>query len=265
MKILITGHQGFIGQNMTQALQDHDLAFYEWGEAMPRIQGLDWVVHLGAISSTTERNIEKIMTQNYDFSVWLLDQCVAHHVNLQYASSASVYGLNRDFAETAPMDPRNPYAWSKYLFDRHVTTQLRLGKINTSVVQGFRYFNVHGPHEDHKGSQASPHHQFAKQHADHGRIRVFENSHQYLRDFVPVEQVCQTHRAFFTVTESGIWNVGTGKPMSFLDVASQISSNIEFIPMPAVLKDNYQSYTCANMTNMNIAINKYRLDINIST
>lgn len=261
MKILITGHKGFIGQNMTLAMQDHELSFYEWGDPTPTIEGLDWVIHLGAISSTTERNIEKIMAQNYDFSVWLLEQCLASNVNLQYASSASVYGLNTDFSETAPVDPRNPYAWSKYLFDRYVNTQQLKGRIKSSVVQGFRYFNVHGPHEDHKGTQASPHHQFAKQYAEHGFIKVFKNSHKYFRDFVPVEQVCRTHKAFFNVAESGIWNVGTGKTTSFLDVAQKITPNIMYIPMPDALKDNYQSYTCANMTNIDIAINKYKLNI----
>lgn len=263
MKILVTGHRGFIGQNMTSALQHHDLEFYEWGDPIPTIKGLDWVVHLGAISSTVERNIDKIMTQNYDFSVWLLNECLKFKVNLQYASSASVYGLSSDFSESSPVDPRNPYAWSKYLFERYVSSTLTNEDNNSIIVQGFRYFNVYGPHEDHKGSQASPYHQFRKQYSQTGKIKVFENSENYLRDFVPVEQVCNTHINFFNVYESGLWNVGTGKPKSFLDIAQSISDNIEYIPMPDVLKDNYQAYTCANVTNIKIVINKYNLDLKL--
>lgn len=247
MKILLTGHKGFIGSNMLKALSGHEVTTFEWGDTLPNIEGLDWVIHMGANSSTTERDIEKIMHQNVDFSAWLLNQCIKHNVNFQYSSSASIYGMRTEnFVEDAPVDPRNPYAWTKYLFERHATT------INTGdiIVQGFRYFNVYGPGEDHKEGQASPHHTFRKQYKDTGKIKLFENSENYLRDFVPVETVCKMHVEFFDVQESGVWNVGTGKPTSFLDVALSIAPKeaIEYIPMPANLKDSYQAYTCADMT-----------------
>lgn len=251
MKILITGDQGFIGQNMIQSLSDHDLKMFEWGESFPDVSGLDWVIHLGAISSTTEKNVEKILNQNYDFSCWLLQECFEKGVNFQYASSASVYGLNQDFRENAPVNPLSPYAWSKYLFDRYVSEHDWAG----IFVQGFRYFNVYGPHEDHKGSQASPFHQFEKQAKETGVIKLFENSDQYLRDFVPVEQVCDVHRKFFDVYESGLWNVGTGKTMSFKEVADlyaiMYNARIEYIPMPDGVKNQYQTYTCADLTKLN--------------
>jgi len=73
MKILVTGHKGFIGSNMVKALApNHEISTYEWGDELPTIKGLDWVIHIGAISATTERNIEKIMEQNVDSSVWFL-------------------------------------------------------------------------------------------------------------------------------------------------------------------------------------------------
>lgn len=254
MKILITGYRGFIGQNMVKALQhDHELQLFEWGEPIPDIKGLDWVVHLGAISSTTERDVERIMRQNYDFSCWLLDQCSIHGVNFQYSSSASVYGLNRDFSELAPVDPRSPYSWSKYLFDRHVE-RARAGFLTDFVVQGFRYFNVYGPHEEHKGNQASPFYQFTKQAQTDGVIKLFYGSHHFFRDFVPVERVVDVHKRFFQVRESGIWNVGTGVARNFQSIAEEIakqySAKIEYIHMPESMRSQYQIYTCADLTKL---------------
>jgi ADP-L-glycero-D-manno-heptose 6-epimerase len=252
MKILITGYKGFIGQNMVNALKDkHELSLYEWGEEPPDFEGLDWCIHLGANSSTTERDADAIMRQNHDFSCVVLMACQIHGVNLQYASSASVYGLTRDFREDAIKSPQSPYAWSKYLFDRHVLSQ----NFNNIRVQGFRYFNVYGPHEDHKVGQASPYTTFERQAKEHGVIKVFENSDQYLRDFVPVERVVEIHEKFFNVQESGVWNVGTGKPKSFLEVAQEVANKhnawIDTIPMPDNIKAQYQKYTCADLTKLN--------------
>lgn len=250
MKILLTGYKGFIGSHMLSALRGHEVTPFEWGETLPSLKGYNWVIHMGANSSTTERNIEKIMHQNVDFSVWLLNQCIMHGVDLQYSSSASVYGMRKEnFKEDQPVDPRNPYAWTKYLFERHVSN-LEPKSLKGIRIQGFRYFNVYGSNEDHKEGQASPYHTFAKQYRETGKIKLFENSENYLRDFVPVEKVCQTHIDFFDVKESGVWNVGTGTPKSFLDVALSIAPKeaIEYIPMPEKLRDSYQSYTCADMS-----------------
>lgn len=254
MKILVTGHRGFIGQNMVRVLgHEHELTLFEWGDPIPEIKDLDWVIHLGAISSTTERDVELIMRQNYDFSCWLLDQCSIHGVNFQFASSASVYGLNRDFSEHGAVDPRNPYSWSKYLFERYVERN-RHGFLKDFVVQGFRYFNVYGSGEDHKGSQASPFYQFTRQARETGCIKLFYGSHHYFRDFVPVELVVNTHKEFFRVAESGIWNIGTGQARSFMSVAEEIAkqynAKIEFIQMPDSLKSHYQVYTCADLTKL---------------
>lgn len=251
MKILITGYRGFIGRNMVNALKDqHELTLYEWGEEPPEFEGLDWCIHLGAISSTAEKNVEKIMKQNHDFSCVVLMACQINGVNLQYASSAGVYGLGRDFRESAPKSPQSPYAWSKYLFDRHVESQ----KFNKILVQGFRYFNVYGPHEEHK-DQPSPYTAFERQAKATGVIKLFENSDRYLRDFVPVETVVDIHQKFFNVKESGIWNIGTGVATSFKTVAEQVAekygATIEYIPMPEHLRNQYQEYTCADLTKLN--------------
>ena len=252
MNILVTGHRGFIGQNMVAHLerQGHLVTGFEWGDVLPEIAEYDHVIHLGAISSTTERNVEKVIAQNYKFSCNLLDLCVAYEIPFQYSSSASVYGLNQQFTETSPVDPRTPYAWSKYMFELYV--QSRRYQPRTPI-QGFRYFNVYGPHEDHKGTQASPYHQFTRQAKETGIINVFENSENFLRDFVPVETVIDAHVRFMGLDVSGIWNVGTGKAKSFLDVAKEVAekhnARINYIPFPEQLKHSYQRYTCADMTN----------------
>lgn len=256
MKILITGYKGFIGQNMVNALKDeHELSLYEWGDEPPEFEGLDWCIHLGANSSTTERNADNIMRQNHDFSCVVLMACQMNGVNLQYASSASIYGLTQDFREDAPKSPQSPYAWTKYLFDRHVLSQ----KFDNIRVQGFRYFNVYGPHEDHKVGQSSPYHTFEQQAKDTGVIKIFEGSENYLRDFVPVERVIEVHKRFFDINESGVWNLGTGVPKSFRQVAEEVAekynAKIVEIPMPEHIKMQYQKYTCADLTKLNNTLN----------
>ena len=248
MKILITGHKGFIGQNLIKELKDHDLSFYEPGDELPRVNGFDWVIHLGAITSTTETNVELVMEHNYDFSRWLANECLRHKVNFQYSSSASIYGLKSEFNESSPADPRSPYAWSKFLFDRYITHMAGNWPIK---VQGFRYFNVYGPHEEHKGDQASPYHKFETQAKETGVIKLFEGSENYYRDFISVETVCKIHRHFLGVPDTGIWNVGTGRATSFESVARMIAdrhgAKIQYIPMPENLKHQYQTYTCADV------------------
>ena len=252
MRILLTGHSGFIGSNMLKALTAYDVRTYEWGDNIDLLDTSDInvCIHIGGISSTTERDVDKVMRQNYDFSCRLLDRCMRTGTHFQYSSSASVYGLGTEFCEDSLVDPRTPYAWSKYMFERYAIEQQSFD----NSIQGFRYFNVYGSGEAHKGGQASPYHQFEKQARETGRIRVFEGSRDYQRDFVPVEQIIQTHLAFLNVKQSGVFNIGTGKTKSFYEVAEQFGVPIEEIPMPEHLKHSYQTYTCADMTRTNRAL-----------
>ena len=204
--------------------------------------------------------MEKILEQNLEFSVRLLTMCDLYGVNLQYASSASVYGPNRDFKEDSPVFPQSPYAWSKYLFDRVVSQ----GGFNM-LVQGFRYFNVYGEFEEHKGNQASPVTKFRKQAKETGQIKLFENSDRYFRDFVCVEDICKLHEKFFDIDDSGIWNAGTGKAHSFRDIADAIcrreDADIIEIPMPSELKSQYQEYTCADLTKLKNTVTIKWIDV----
>jgi len=252
MKILITGHKGFIGQNLCNYLKENNnISTYEWYPyEYPEVYGYDWVIHLGAISSTTEQNVDKIILQNYEFSQWLFNECNKKKVNFQYASSASVYGDNTSFKEEELKQPRSPYAWSKYLFDRWVMKQVK-----NVTVQGFRYFNVYGPHEDHKGNQASPYTKFTKQAKHEGVIKLFKGSDNFKRDFVCVSDVCLLHKKMLEIDTSGIFNVGTGSAVSFETVgrviAKKYGADIEYIPMPENIKTQYQAYTCANLDKLN--------------
>jgi len=260
MKILVTGHKGFIGSNIALYLmqQGHEVEGWEWEPGIiPNTEDYDWCIHTGAISSTTYTDVNQILEQNFEFSVRLAQVCENFGTNLQYASSASVYGdwTPTHFKEDGPLLPKSPYAWSKYLFDRFVNQFIDEFEI---TIQGFRYFNVYGQGEDHKGDQASPVHKFAKQAKENGQIDLFKNSENYLRDFVCVEDLCRVHEKMFDVKESGIWNVGTGSAVSFDTVADCISrkynAKINHIDMPENLKGQYQEFTCADLTKLNNTI-----------
>lgn len=255
MKILLTGHKGFIGSHFASSLSKYDLDLYEPGDQLPEIKQYDWVIHTGAISSTTEKNVELVMEKNYDFSVDLYRECRFWGVNFQFSSSASIYGKGKEFKETSPADPQTPYAWSKYMFERFVTKY----PPKNSVVQIFRYFNVYGPNEEHKGEQASVHYKFSNQAKTLGLVRVFEGSANYYRDFIHVDDVVKIQQKFLDIPESGIYNLGSGKAQSILDVAKMYSSKIVEVPMPEVLKSSYQEYTCADMSKTNQMLQKYHI------
>lgn len=251
MNILITGHRGFIGQNMTKLFDapENNVFVWDWKDnGFPSVKDIDWCIHLGGISSTAETDVDKIMNQNYDFSRWLLNECNTHKVNFQFASSASVYGPTSTFAEDAPVNPQSPYAWSKYLFERYA---MKISSSWSIRIQGFRYFNVYGAHEEHK-DQSSPYTAFERQAKETGVIKLFEGSEHFQRDFVPVETVCDVHKKFMNVEKNGVWNIGTGKPTSFADIAKTVAdktgARIEYIPVPDNLSKQYQKYTCADLT-----------------
>lgn len=261
MNILLTGHRGFIGSHLLKALEEkgHNVSTYEWDDGnMPSIIEQDWVIHVGAISSTTERDVEKVMRQNVDFTIQLYDACKTFGINFQFSSSASIYGLVSTFQEDTPVAPMTPYAWSKYLCERHINRSM-----GGNITQMFRYFNVYGPEgEEHKGNQASPYYKFTQQAKIDGKIKVFDGSNKFHRDFIHVNQIVDMHLRFLDIKESGTWNFGTGSTRTFLEIAAEIGqkypSVIEFVSMPEELKNSYQKYTCADMTKTNKTLNYER-------
>lgn len=278
--ILVTGAYGFIGSNFVKYLntkgisniivsdtlkngkQFKNLSDAEFDEFVTPdnitsglLHYVTKVFHFGAISATTEWDGEKILEQNYNFTVALISKCIAQNIPISYSSSASVYGNGNG--------PLNLYAYSKHLVDKYVTK--KLAENSKLRIQGFRYFNVYGPNEWHKGTQASPFYQFEQQALETGEIRIFEGSENYKRDFIPVENVCKIQYAISTVNESGIFDLGTGSQLSFKDVADNVASKhdakIVTIPFPDHLKEHYQYNTLANINKVVNIINKYNLGI----
>jgi ADP-L-glycero-D-manno-heptose 6-epimerase len=260
MKILVTGNEGFIGRNMTAWLSQIDgwqVDGYEWNPLeRPEVSSYDWVIHLGAIADMSCSDVDAIMRQNLEFSQWLFNECNIHGVHLQYASSSSVYGETKDFSEYAPVYPQTPYAWSKYLFDRWVFQQE-----HHIYVQGFRYFNVYGKYMHLRGNRANAIHKWREQARKEGKITVWENAENIKRDWTWVGDVCKLHVDFInTVNGSGIWNVGSGLPHSFLDIAEEIAEQegvpIEFEPIPLAEQQRMRHKTCADLTNLKTTIGK---------
>ena len=252
-RVLVTGSEGFIGKNLCPYLEKRGIEVVpydiKFGSDLPPLNGIDAVIHLGANSSTTETDLKKILNENFIFSGTLYQLCANMEIKFQYASSASVYGVADSFREDQFCVPLSPYAYSKYMFDNWLLNEHH-------PYQGFRYFNVYGPHEEHKGDQASPITKFIKQVQEDGEIKVFRGKAS--RDFVHVEDVCEVHYRMLHHDDSGIFNVGTGSSVSFKDIADKMAENsgakVKQIAMPQKLKDQYQKFTQADITKLTCVI-----------
>ena len=264
MKILVTGHRGFIGQNMFKSLQADGHTVFGWEFNDYPLTPDDWadlglVIHLGAITSTTSLDTEAILTQNYYYSKWIISMCKERHIPIHFASTAAVYGTdNTTFNIRDKPAPKNFYAWSKLMVEEYI----RCTTNHFDSVHIFRYFNVYGPHEDHKGEQASPFHKFRKQALETGEIKIFEGSENFKRDFIHVDEIIKLHKYFMIERpdQARPYNFGTGKARSFRDVAEEIAqetgAKIIEIPMPESLKASYQKYTCADLSDNYIRLHE---------
>ena len=241
MKALVTGTDGFIGSNFLKLSKDAFYTINHWDVDLANIpwDKVNHVYHFGAISSTTETNVDLLYRANIKFTLDMFDYCKQYGIGITYASSASVYG---NTAKTHEINPLNHYALSKATVDYKVK-ELIDGGMN---IVGLRFYNVYGFGEETKGNQASPIHQFTKQAKETGLIKLFEGSTKYARDFVWVDDVIECVK---TQKSPGIYDVGTSKPITFFNVAEMVAkkygADIQVVPFPEHLKGKYQFYTCA--------------------
>jgi ADP-L-glycero-D-manno-heptose 6-epimerase len=240
--ILITGHKGFIGYNLSKHFNPADTILLDFNNCN-NIFDMDWtkiekIYHIGAISSTTEKNIDLLHNYNVQYSIMLFNIAIEYQIPIVHLSSASVFGNSLIYS----YNPLNYYSLSKTTVDLYIEDNL--DKFSNMVV--IRPFNVYGKHENHKGNQASPITQFTDQALNNKVVRVFENSDNYIRDFIWVEDLI---KCIQTDMPSGFYDGGTSSPISFQKVAELISEKynvpIEIIPFPEHLKNKYQYYTCA--------------------
>ncbi len=223
---------------------------------------IDVIFHEGACSETTEWNGKFMMENNYEFSKVLLHFCLDSNIPFIYASSAAVYGGGSVFKESLEHEkPLNVYGYSKFLFDQYVRTLLPTAK---SQIVGLRYFNVYGPHEQHKGSMSSVAFHHHHQIRETGTVKLFEGCDGYgngeqRRDFIYVDDVVKVNLWFWAhPNTSGIFNCGTGRSQTFNDIARSViafhgKGSIEYIRFPDHLKGRYQSFTEADITALRAA------------
>jgi ADP-L-glycero-D-manno-heptose 6-epimerase len=245
--IILTGSSGFIGQNFLKKFDNKEVLLLEKEDAFRLFRDFDdWdkvelIIHQGAISSTTEKNIRTIYHHNVAFTLHLLECAMMYEIPVKYASSASVYGNTN-----GQINPLNQYAISKLQIDYCVLDNLD----KFPLIQGFRYFNVYGEGEDHKGNQASPISKFTKEIKETGELNLFEGSDKFLRDFVCVDDVIDI--VLNNDAPSGIYDIGTANPISFQEVAELVAKKengkINTITFPDHLVGKYQTYTCADMS-----------------
>ena len=303
MKIVVTGAAGMIGSNIVHGLNalGHDDViavddltdgpkyrnllgarisdYFDKTEFYTRFARgdfgkVDAVLHQGACSDTMEHNGRFMLDTNYRCSKDLLDACQIQGTRLLYASSAATYGGSDTFREEPAFEqPLNVYGYSKLLFDNVVRRMLPAA---TTQVAGFRYFNVYGPREQHKGRMASVAFHNFNQFREAGKVKLFGEYGGYgaggqTRDFISVDDVVAVNLWFLqNPGKSGIFNLGTGRAQPFNDVAVAVVNAsraakdeaalplaelvklglIEYIPFPDALVGKYQCYTQADMTRL---------------
>lgn len=287
--IIITGGAGFIGSHIVHGLvaQGHRICVVDYlgdGDKWRNLQGVpihawyppthvhqalehnpDLIIHMGAISSTTHTDGDQILDVNFRLSTQLWNWCTHNQKPFIYASSASTYGdgtlgFKDDWDLIPQLRPLNLYGWSKQLFDLWVHDQVNSCAHVPPQWAGLKFFNVYGPHEQHKGAQASVIYQQWRKLREGDTIQLFKSTHAALpdgeqkRDFVWVHDCVKVVSWLLNNTHvSGIFNVGSGTATSFNQLVNHVfmhmhlPANVNYVDMPEILVPHYQNYTCANM------------------
>jgi ADP-L-glycero-D-manno-heptose 6-epimerase len=291
---VVTGGAGFIGSNIAAALAGrgervlvvdwlevgdkwknladialHDIvrpdAFMAWLAGHPtEVAG---IVHMGAISATTERDGDRLVSENVRLSIDLWKWCARHEVPFVYASSAATYGDGAQSFDDdgspdglARLKPMNGYGWSKQMVDRRIAMDVAEGRSVPPVWAGLKFFNVYGPREAHKGDMRSVALKLYETLRAGGRATLFR-SHRpdyadggQLRDFVYVKDCVAVVLWILAQSRfSGLYNLGTGQARSFLDLATAVFTamgqqpDITYVDMPEAIQDRYQYFTEAKM------------------
>lgn len=236
--------------------------FLEW--FAQNAQSVNVVYHIGARTDTTEFSVELFNELNVNYTKAIWNICTEHFVPLIYASSAATYGLGEygyddDESKINSLKPLNPYGDSKNEFDKWALSQ----GLTPPKWVGFKFFNVYGPNEYHKGRMASVIFHSFNQINEKGKVKLFRSHNPdytdggQLRDFVYVKDVVDVlYFAHQSPVKSGIYNLGSGKARTFLDLAKATfhalgkAPDIEFIDTPIDIRDKYQYFTEANMTKL---------------
>lgn len=286
--IIITGGAGFIGSCMVRTLNDHGIndivvvdnisSTDKWMnirnkkyikyvhkskflEELPTYENVEAIIHMGAQSSTVEKDFDYLWDNNFEYTKKLWNYCAEKNIQFLYASSAATYGGGEEgFDDRLDIDrlrPLNAYGYSKQLFDQWVKHQ---AIIFPKQYVGFKFFNVYGPNEYFKGSMASMIFHGFRQIKETGSIKLFKSCNPdyedgaQRRDFVYVKDICDAmYWVFQNPQINGLFNLGTGRAQSFKELAEatfhalDITPNIVYIEMPDNLKIKYQYYTKAEM------------------
>ncbi|GGF59927.1 ADP-L-glycero-D-manno-heptose-6-epimerase [Azorhizobium oxalatiphilum] len=298
--VLVTGGAGFIGSNMARAFAEdgYRVVIADWLEDGPKWRNiadialddvirpeavsafvereggrLHGIVHMGAISATTERDGDKIIARNVRPTLDLWTQCAAKGIRYIYASSGATYGdgaqgFRDDEAQNAlaSLAPLNAYGWSKLMADRRFVADVVAGRPCPPQWAGLRFFNVYGPGEDHKGDMRSVIHKIYPTAAKGEAVTLFKSHHPdyedggQLRDFLYVKDCVSVAQWLLeTPGVSGIFNIGTGAARSFADLARAVftaagqAPRIDYVDMPESLRGAYQYFTQADVSKLKAA------------